>query len=134
VRAEWGGLTTQAGEFGYSGLAAGQYIVLYDPAGGSVDKWAAADGLVIDLSKKSHECVFNMNHNPICDGFTPFFGQGEQTLLEGFKINISPEGNRVMEGSIYSQKYGLILPFANGEPLGVLVTPGEVAEITVEVP
>lgn len=132
VEAIWGQITSADGGFAYSGLKSGQYIVLYDPERGPNGEWDYVDGLTVDLSKRSHNCVFSFTQQPECANFTPFFGVGSLTLMKNFKFNISPDGNHVVEGAIHSQHYELILEFRESEPVGPMVLPASIEEITIE--
>lgn len=133
VKSVWGQITSSDGGFAYSGLQKGQYIILYDAQRNSNGDWSNVDGLVLDLSARSHNCVFSLTQQPDCANFTPFFGVGSLTLMKNFKVNISPQGNHVVEGAVVSQHYKLTLEFRESEPVGVMVLPAVVEDITIEV-
>ena len=134
VNAIWGQITSADGSFAYSGLQPGQYIILYNPERSSSGEWEDVDGLTIDLSQRSHNCIFSLTQQAECVNFVPFFGAGALTLQKDFKVNISStQGNHVMEGAIYSHQFGLTLEFHEREPVGLTVIPASIGEITIEV-
>ena len=120
--------TQEVGAFGFQNLGAGKYVILYNPNGPSPQ----AVGLSLDLSDQSLQCVALGMMGTSCPGSVPIFGDGDLSIQKGASLSVSASGIALTEASLVSEKYGVWLDIADGEPISVEIRSGQTTETLVK--
>jgi len=124
-------LSAQAGsegEFEIADIPPGKYVILYNPNG--IDA-QFTDKILVEVNSRSADCLgsgFAGSVPADCEGSIPFMDDPKLMLKGDSRIEITESAFSVIDGSVYSQKYGLHLDFNDSKPLSVEIEAGEAVE------
>lgn len=119
LRADLSTVTDTDGSFTFESVSPGTYIVVYglsDEVQGSPQTW---DGRSVRY------------RSPVT--VDPFGGNQGASFPKGTEIDVAGDGIYVNTGSFTSNEFGLSIEYRQHEPLGISVTAGQTAQVTVDV-
>lgn len=118
----------KSGEFSFSSVPTGGYVLLYDSLGEAIHTWKTIDGLNINYSLGR---PMRFDSLMTREFYETFGGSGDIVVKKGTKTEMHDGKITSINGSFTSEKYGFTIDFHEGKPLIIEVIPGKTVKIEI---